>query len=95
MFLTLHPPCFWACSDLWRVDQRQGLDVLQDVLDRLGLAGDAVALIEAELVAEGVLAEPDTSEGVEETFVQVVCHPAAILDLTWVWHEETESGGSF
>lgn len=58
--------------------------MLQDVLDRLGLAGDAVALIEAELVAEGVLAEPDTSEGVEETFVQVVCHPAAILDLTWV-----------
>lgn len=58
--------------------------MLQDILDRLGLAGDAVALIETELVAEGVLAEPDLSEGVEETFVQVVCHPAAILDLTWV-----------
>lgn len=58
--------------------------MLQDLLDRLGSAGDAVAFVEAELVAEGVLAEPDTSEGVQETFVQVVCHPAAVLDLTWV-----------
>lgn len=58
--------------------------MLQDLLDRLGSAGDAVAFVEAELVAEGVLAEPDTSEGVQETFVQVVRHPAAVLDLTWV-----------
>lgn len=58
--------------------------MLKDLLDCLGPARDAVAFVEAELVAEGVLAEPDTSEGVEETFVQVVCYPAAVLDLTWV-----------
>lgn len=68
--------------------------MLQEVLDRPGSAGDAVAFIEAELVAEGVLAEPDTSEGVEETFVQVVRHPAAVLDLTWVRTGWTESGGN-
>lgn len=58
--------------------------MLQDLLDRLGSARDAVAFIEAELVAEGVLAEPHTGEGVQETFVQVVRHPPAVLDLTWV-----------
>lgn len=58
--------------------------MLQDVLHSLGLAGDAVAFIEAELVTEGVLAEPDTSESVEEMLVQVIRHPAAVLDLTWV-----------
>lgn len=75
--------CVWACSDLRWVNQRQGLDVLQDVLDRLGLGGDGVALVKVEIFAEGVLAEPDTCEGVEETFVKVVGHSAAVLDLTW------------
>lgn len=70
-------------AHLRRVDPRQCLNVMQDVLHRLGLDGDGVALVEVEAVAERALAEPDTSEGDEEMFVQVVRHPAAILDLTW------------
>ncbi len=57
--------------------------MLQDVLHRLGLAGDAVAFVETELVTEGVLTEPDMGESVQETFVQVVRHPATVLDFTW------------
>ena len=59
--------------------------MLQDVLDCPGPGGDAVALIEAELVTEGVLPKPDASEGVQQTFVQVIGHSATILDLTWAW----------
>lgn len=63
--------------------------MLQDLLYSLGRGRDAVALIEAELVTESVLAEPHTSECIQETFVQVVCHPTTILDLTW---KGTQSG---
>lgn len=59
--------------------------MLQDVLDCLGVGGNGVALVKAELFAEGVLTEPDTCEGVEETFVEVISHSAAVLDLTWEW----------
>lgn len=69
--------------------------MLQDLLDCLGLGGDAVAYIEAERFPEGVLAEPNTGEGVEEPFVQVICHPAAIMDLTWSADMEEKLGGGF
>lgn len=66
--------------------------MLQDVLHRPGPARDAVARIEAEGVAEGALTEPHPSEGVQETLVQVVCHPAAVLHLACTG---TEAGGCF
>lgn len=71
-----------SVTDLGGVDQRQRLDVMEDVLDGFGLAGDAVAFVEAETVAEGVLAKPHTGEGVKKAFVQIIRHPAAILNLT-------------
>lgn len=63
------------------VDQRQALDVLQDILHSFCPGGGAVALIETEGVAEGVLTKPDMGESVEETFVKVVCHPATVENL--------------
>lgn len=52
----------------------------QVVLHSLSL-WNGVALVEAELVPEHVLTEPDAGKGVEQSLVQVVCHTAAILDL--------------
>lgn len=42
---------------------------------------DGVALVEAELVTKHVLTEPDASEGVEQTLVQVVRHTATVLNF--------------
>lgn len=66
--------------------------MLQDLLDALGLGRDAVALKEAESFTEGALTEPDTRERIEEPFVQVICHPTAILDFTWRADVKKESG---
>lgn len=55
--------------------------MLQDVLDRGGLLWDGVAVVEAEGVAEGVFTEPDLSESVQETFVQIIGDSAAVLHL--------------
>ena len=67
-------------THLRRVDQRQGLDVLQVLRDALG-PGDGVALVEAELVPARALAEPHACERVQETFVQIIRDPASVLDL--------------
>ena len=56
------------------------LDVSQ-VLVQAGAARHAVALVEVEVGAEHVLAEPHAGEGVEQPLVVVVRHAAAVLDL--------------
>eukprot|EP01136_Pigoraptor_vietnamica_P000134 Opistho-1_new@25059 len=65
---------------LGRVDEREFLDELAVLVDRL-LDGDDVALVEAEVVREHVVAEPRLRIRVEQALVKVVRDAAAVLDL--------------
>ena len=70
----MEPECFRCVGVGQRVD----------VFVKLGhflTFGDDVALVEAERRLEHLLAEPDFAERVQQTFVEVVCDTAAILDL--------------
>ena len=65
----------------WRVCVVELVDELH-VLGQFVTFGDSVALVEDKVGAEHRVTEPHLAERVEETFVEVVCHTAAILDFT-------------
>lgn len=60
---------------------RQTIDVIDETLQTLG-AGHPVSLVELKRIGEQLLAEPYRGEGGQQTLVEIICHPSAVLHLT-------------
>lgn len=65
----------------WSVGGGQIVNVLV-VVGNLGTFGNDVALVEDKILQEHGFTKPHFAEAVQQTFVKIVCHTAAILDFT-------------
>lgn len=66
---------------LWSVRQRHLINVSLKICN-LCAARNVVALVELEGFFKHLLTEPNTSVGVQQTFVKIVCDTTAILNFT-------------